>query len=75
MPENKEEMYGLLAEFNEKADFMIENVLAKRYDFWDELSDNEKKLTLFYMTHLISMRAIYYQLDHELSKQAQEKEA
>lgn len=69
MPETKEEMYGLLAEFDEKVNFMIENVLSKHNDFWDEMSDKENGLIRYYRMQLMHMRALYYELDHELSNQ------
>ena len=75
MPETKEEMYGLLAEFDEKVNFMIENVLSKHNDFWDEMSDKENELIMHYQTHLIHMRALYYELDHELSNQVKSGES
>ena len=75
MPETKEEMYGLLAEFDEKVNFMIENVLSKHNDFWDEMSDKENELIMHYQINLIHMRALYYELDHELSNQVKSGES
>ena len=75
MPETKEEMYGLLAEFDEKVNFMIENVLSKHNDFWDEMSDKENELIMHYQILLIHMRALYYELDHELSNQVKSGES
>lgn len=63
MPESKEELFGLLSEFQDKVDLMVK-VLNGRFDMLDSFSDREYELLHHYTVLLINTEPLYYELDH-----------
>ena len=62
MPESKEELFGLLSEFQEKAELMSK-ILGTRFSMLDSFTDEEYTLLHQYSSLLQSMEQIYNDLD------------
>ena len=72
MPESKEELFGLLSEFQEKAELMSK-ILGTRFSMLDSFTDEEYTLLHQYSSLLQSMEQIYNDLDRTWTTERQKE--